>query len=132
MLTTAGKWLRITAGFVLASLLAVPLCGCVPKSKAEAQARMAYLAGQRDALMQFQQHSSEPGVSFVGPVNNHFVMWSEGLTLSQGILRAVYSVPTDPVSIVIHRNGQDIQANPNQLLAGQDLPLQPGDVVEIH
>jgi hypothetical protein len=116
-----------------ALLLVLLLGGCVSKSQADAQARMAYLAGQRDALMQLQQQSHHgPSVTFIGPVNNHVITWSEGLTLSQGIVKAVYSVPTDPVSIVIHRNGQDVQANPNQLLAGQDLPLQPGDVVEIH
>jgi hypothetical protein len=132
MFNPTGKWLKIMAGFVFVSLLLAPLCGCITKSRAEVQARMAYLAGQRDALMQLQQHSNEPGISFIGQVNNHFITWSDGLTLSQGIVKAVFNAPSDPQSIVIHRNGQDIRTTPAQLLQGNDLPLLPGDVVEIH
>lgn len=116
----------------LAALLAVVPGGCVSKSGAEAQARLAYLAGQRDAFMQMHQATREPGVTFMGPVNNHAVKWTEGLTLSQGIVKAVFNGPTDPSSIVIHRGGQEIPTTPAQLLAGNDLPLEPGDLVEIH
>jgi len=112
--------------------LAFLLGGCVSKSKADAQARLAYLAGQRDAMMQMQRQGHRgPVVAFIGPVNNPMVSWSEGMTLSQAIVKAVYNLPTDPTNIVIHRNGQDIPVNPGQLLSGQDVPLQPGDVIEI-
>jgi hypothetical protein len=113
--------------------LAFLISGCVSKSKADAQARMAYLAGQRDAMMEVQRQGRHgPFVTFIGPVNNPVVPWAQGLTLSQAIVKAVYNLPTDPASIVIHRNGQDVSVNPGQLLAGQNVPVQPGDVVEIH
>ena len=108
------------------------ISGCVSKSKADAQARLAYIAGQRDAMMQMQRQGHRgPVVNFIGPVNNPVVSWSEGLTLSKAIVQAVYNLPTDPTSIVIHRNDQEIPVNPAQLLAGQDVPIQPGDVIEI-
>ncbi len=116
--------------FVLS--LAFLISGCVSKSKADAQARLAYIAGQRDAMMQMQRQGHRgPVVNFIGPVNNPVVSWSDGLTLSKAIVQAVYNLPTDPASIVIHRNGQEIPVNPGQLLAGQDVPVQPADVIEI-
>jgi len=119
--------------FALVVSLALGFSGCVSKSQADAQARMAYLAGQRDALMQLQQQQHHgPTVTFLGPVTNPVVDWTADLTLTQGILKAVFNGPADPASITIHRNGQDIQTAPGQLLEGKDLPLQPGDVVEIH
>ena len=119
--------------FALVVSLALGFSGCVSKSKADAQARMAYLAGQRDALMQLQQQQHHgPTVTFLGTVTNPVVDWSADLTLTQGILKAVFNGPADPASITIHRSGQDIQTAPGQLLEGKDLPLQPGDVVEIH
>jgi hypothetical protein len=127
------KWFAIAARLGLVVLFTLGSSGCVSKSKADSQARLAYLAGQRDALMQLQaQPHPGPTVTFIGPVNNHIVDWSAGLTLSQAIVKAVYAAASDPASIVIHRSGQDIQTNPGQLLEGKDLPLQPGDVVEIH
>jgi hypothetical protein len=117
----------------LATLLLLPmLAGCISKSKADAQARMAYLAGQRDAILQLQRSGHHgPVVTFIGPVNNPVISWTPGLTLSQAIVKAVYTPATDPAGIVIHRNGQDVPVNPSQLLAGQDLPVQSGDVIEI-
>ena len=129
---------RIEPSFALLSLsvcLAVSagsLAGCVTKSKADAQARAAYLAGQQAAFMQLrEQPRPELSVTFVGPVNHPNVKWLPGLMLSQAILNAGYSVPTDPKSIVIRRNGGEIPFDPKRLLAGEDFPLQPGDVVEL-
>jgi hypothetical protein len=118
---------------ILGVLVSAACCGgCVSKSELNNRVRMAYLAGQRDAAMQMQAGAVQgPSVTFVGPVNNHVVKWTEGLTLSQAILKAVYSSPTDPATILVHRAGQNIESSPNQLLEGRDVPLQPGDVVEI-
>ena len=49
---------------------------------------------------------------FIGPVNNHAVKWSEGLTLSQGIVKAEYNAPADPSSVVIHRGGEECPDHP--------------------
>jgi hypothetical protein len=105
--------------------------GCVSKSKAEAQARMAYLAGQQAAYAQMQQQARNPSVTFVGPVQNPTVPWSEGLTLGRAIVTSVYSSPTDPANIVIRRHGQEILFDPKRLLRGEDFPLESGDIVEL-
>jgi hypothetical protein len=123
--------LRFVALLAVALSLAGVLGGCVSKSKAEAQARMAYLAGQQQAALQWQQASQGTGVMFVGPVNQPLVNWSEGLTLGRAIVNAGYYAAADPRNIVIRRNGQAIQFDPKRLLQGEDFPLQPGDIVEL-
>lgn len=128
---TGRDHLRIVAVLALALSLAGLLNGCISKSKAEAQARAAYLAGRRDATAQWQQESRGPGVLFVGPVNQPFVKWSEGLTLGHAIVDAGYSAPVDPRNVVVRRNGQGIQVDPKRLLQGDDFPLEPGDIVEL-
>ena len=108
------------------------LAGCITKSKADMQARMAYLAGKRDAYMEIQeQRARGPSVNFIGPVANHVVKWTPGLSLSQAIVKAGYTGAQDPKSIVIHRSGQDLQVDPKQLLAGQDVPLEIGDWIDL-
>jgi hypothetical protein len=124
-------WLRTLTSSALAVLFVSTLAGCVSRSKAEAQARYAYLAGQRAALMEMQQHSRDASVTFVGPVNNPVVKWTDGLTLSQGILNAGYNSHADPRLIVIRRSGQQIPIDPKRLLAGDDVPLEPRDIIEI-
>ena len=121
-------------------LLIAPLyvSGCVSKAKAQAQARAAYLAGQRDALAQMNQH--QPGassvtnelanVSFIGPVENPTVPWTEGLTLGKAILSAVYKSQIDPTMILITRPNEQIQIDPSRLLSGNDYPLKPGDIIQ--
>ena len=117
---------------ILGCLAAGSISGCVSKSKADMQARMAYLAGKRDAYMEIQeQRNRGPTVNIVGPVTDHVIKWTPGLWLSQAILKAGYTGTQDPKSIVIHRNGQDIQVDPKQLLSGQDVPLEVGDMIEL-
>jgi Flp pilus assembly protein TadD len=120
-------------GIVVLLSLIVSLAGCVTKSKADAQARMAYLEGQRAALMQMQQQQQTHGqsVTVLGPVQNPIVKWSEGLTLGRAIVNAVYTSPTDPRNIVIRRSDQQIQFDPKRLLRGEDLPLEAGDTIQL-
>jgi hypothetical protein len=121
--------LRIARIILLMSAV-LALNGCVSKSKALEQARMAYLAGQRDALAQMQKQPGEGSVTFVGPVNNRVVTWSQGLTLAKAIVNAGYNSQIDPMGILIHRTNGVIQIDPKRLLSGDDFPLQPGDIVE--
>ena len=112
------------------------LAGCVTKSQADAQARMAFLEGQNQALMRLQENKrspggSGPGVTLIGPVRNLAVPWRTGLTLTQAIVSGEYTGTGDPSAIVIHRNGQDIPISPKGLLNGEDFVLQLGDVIEI-
>ena len=130
-------WLLACAGIVCGA-------GCVSRKRAQAEARAAYMAGQRDALagMQRQPQNGDftvtpvtpqvaANITIVGPVQNPVVQWRNGLTLAQAILNAVYQSPSDPTQIVIKRSNEEIRVEPAQLLNGVDIPLLPGDVVLI-
>jgi|ERR1051325_453588 hypothetical protein len=113
----------------------VPFTGCVRKSTADARAQAAFIAGQQAALLDQSPTPSSPPprtpvVTLMGPVNRPVINWTQGLMLSQAILNAGYNVPNDPKLIVIHRSGTDIPIDPKRLLAGEDISLHPGDVVE--
>jgi molybdopterin converting factor small subunit len=113
-------------------LLCSALAGCVTKAQAQAQARAAYLAGQQEALMRLQQTQAQgPSVRINGPVRNPVVPWTPGLTLSQAIMAADYQAAGDPTEILVVRNSRASRVNVRSLLSGQDVPLQPGDVVQI-
>jgi hypothetical protein len=102
----------------------------VTKSKAKADAQAAYFAGQQQAMMRMSQPQT-PVVTFIGPVRNPMVQWSEGLTLANAIVAAGYQAPKDPVQIMIVRKGQAIPVDPKKLLEGEDIPLVSGDLVQI-
>lgn len=123
---------RIGFGMALLLSLTMLISGCVTKSQARQQARVAYLAGQQAALRQMDQEQAHgPNVTIIGPVGDHFVKWVPGLTLGQAIVKAGYTAPRDPSNIVIRRNGQEMDYDPKRLLQGEDFPLQAGDVVEL-
>jgi hypothetical protein len=111
------------------------LTGCVTKATAKAQAQTAFLAGQNQAMMRMQQQQLQQArgatVSFVGPLTNPNIPWTTDLTLARAIDQAGYTGTAEPSRIFIVRNGQAIQVDTKQLLAGQDQPLMPGDVIQI-
>jgi hypothetical protein len=124
---------QTVAGLLLLAVFAGGASGCVSKSKAQTQARLAYLAGQHDAITRMQQQHAEGGsVTFNGPFNNPTVPWTEGLTLAKAIVTAGYNSTTDPLTIVIRRGGEEIQIDPARLLHGEDYPLQSGDTVQFY
>jgi protein involved in polysaccharide export with SLBB domain len=110
--------------------MAALLSGCTTKTVARANAQQAYLAGQNAALRQ-QQASQSPGVTVVGPVQNPQVPWVAGLTLAQAIATANYLDSHEPVEIIITRQGESAKLDPKLLLNGAEVPLEPGDVIEI-
>jgi hypothetical protein len=115
-----------------ALLLCSTLAGCVTKAQAKAQARAAYLQGQQEATIRLQQPQLQgPSVRIIGPVKNPVVPWTSRLTLSQAILAADYEAPGDPIEIIVLHNGMASRVNVRNLLNGQDVPLQPGDVVQL-
>ncbi len=129
---------RLSHGALLtlcgASFLALPLGGCVTKKSADAQARKAYLAGQQEARMQMQQNQTQgqgPCVTVNGEVRNHAVPWTQGMTLAKALLAADYYGTTDPGQILIVHNGVAKRLDLSQLLSGTDIPLQPGDIVQL-
>ena len=125
------KFICVGVASVLLLLSAGVLCGCVSRSAARAQARAAYLAGQNAALRQQAEPAQPPGVTVVGPVQNSDVPWVDGLTLTQAIATANYLGQHDPKEIMITREGETAKVAPKMLLAGRDIPLQPGDVITI-
>jgi Flp pilus assembly protein CpaB len=119
--------------FYVILILAVALAGvagCVTKSQADAQARAAYLAGERAAYQTIE--SSQTAIVVMGNVQKHQVPWVEGLTLGQALATAVYTGQHDPQEIIVKRNSVEIPVDPRQLLSGQaNMTLQPGDVVSV-
>lgn len=114
--------------------LALALSGCVTKSAAQARAKAAYQAGRRDALLELQQNQMQSvgtSVRVNGPVHNTVIPWTQGLTLKRAILTADYNGPVDPAEILVVRRGVATHLDLNQLLSGADMPLQPGDIVQL-
>ena len=115
-------------------LLAVALGGCVSKSKADARARAAFMAGQQQAMVRMQQAQTQgqgPCVTVNGEVRNRVVLWTEGLTLTKAVLASDYYGAKDPGQIIVLHNGVANRVDPKQLVAGADIPLQPGDIVQL-
>jgi hypothetical protein len=120
--------------FTLCSLVALtlmPLCGCVTKSKARADARAAYVAGQREAFASIAA-AQNTNIKVNGPVQNPTVPWVEGLTLAQAIATANYTGRDHPQEIVLLRRGESATIDPRDLLNGHDVPLEPGDAITLH
>ena len=109
-----------------------PVSGCVSKATAQAQARAAYLQGQQQALERMQQSQARgPTVTFIGEVRNQLIPWTADLTLARAIVAADYYGRTDPSTIVVIRDGQQTVYDTKKLLQGNDVLLEPRDVVEI-
>jgi starvation-inducible outer membrane lipoprotein len=121
------------SAFVLALLIsaAALLAGCTTKSVAQSKQQQAFLAGQNAALRQ-QQAAQFSGVTVVGPVQNSQVPWVAGLTLAQAIATANYLDSHEPGQIIITRQGESANLDPKLLLNGVQVPLEPGDLIEIH
>ncbi len=110
--------------------LTLALAGCTTRSKADARARAAYAAGQQQAMNQMTE-ARRVNIRLVGPVQYSEVLWQDGLTLAQAIAAAGYRDARDPRVIVIVRQRERISVLPQDLLAGKDTPLEPGDTIEI-
>ena len=100
------------------------------KSAANTQAQAAFLAGQQQALSQI----SDPrrvNIRILGPVRFPEIAWTSGLTLAQVIADAEYLGQTAPRYVMVIRARERVPFDPEALLRGEDLPLEPGDTVEI-
>jgi hypothetical protein len=82
-------------------------------------------------MMVRMQQAHEPSVRVSGPIRNPIVPWTEDLTLAKAIIVADYNKPTNPRQIIILRAGQPIVVDLAKFLAGEDVALQPGDIVDI-
>jgi hypothetical protein len=126
-MTLLNFQMRIFLGMLI--LVALAATGCVSRSKAAAQARQAYMAGQQAAYQSMGGAITD--VVVLGNVQKHEVPWVAGLTLAQALATANYLGSQDPQSIILKRNSVETQIDPKQLLNGQDVPLQPGDVISV-
>jgi hypothetical protein len=118
-------------GVLVVVTVGVGVAGCTSDSKAKSQARAAYLAGQQEAMFRLQQQSRNPSVTIIGNVQNPTIPWTSELTLAKAIVAAGYMSRRDPSQIFIVRNGQAIPVDAKQLLNGEDVPLESGDMVQI-
>jgi hypothetical protein len=115
--------------FFGALVLALAATGCVTKSKADAEARAAYMAGQQAAYQSMGGAMTD--VVVLGDVQKHEVPWVDGLTLAQALATANYLGTHDPQDIILKRNSVETEINPKDLLNGRDIELKPGDVISI-
>ena len=111
-------------------LLALAAGGCTTKSRSRAAAQNAFLAGQNAALRQ-QMASQFSGVTVTGPVQNPQVPWVAGLTLAQAVATANYLGAAEPRNIILTRQGESAKMGAQILLDGPDVPLEPGDAIEL-
>lgn len=110
-------------------VLALAATGCVTKSKADAQARAAYMAGQQAAYQ--SMGGAVTDVVVFGNVQKHEVPWVDGLTLAQALATANYLGSHDPQDIILKRNSIETEINPKDLLNGQNMELKPGDQISV-
>jgi hypothetical protein len=122
------KWPAVTIAVSLGVMLNT---GCTTKKGAELKAREAYVAGQQQAMSQGQQQAVGNTIRINGDVKTPVLEWTQGFMLSEALVEAEYQNRRDPLAIVIFRQGQVINVNPRELLRGRDVPLQPGDRIDI-
>jgi hypothetical protein len=116
----------------LAAFLSILLSfttGCETKSRARLEARQAYVEGQEQALAQSRPKPAI--VTVTGPVRNRIIPWTEDLTLAKAIVAAEYTAYLNPRLIRVIRDGQATDIKPSALLSGHDMPLQPGDTIQV-
>jgi hypothetical protein len=116
---------------VLLLACAALLSGCVSKAKAKAREREAFIAGQQRALLQMQNQNRGLMVTIMGPVRNSTLPWTVDLTLAKALLAAQYYGPGDPTEVVLIRSGEARHISVQQLLSGNDVPLQPQDIIQV-
>jgi hypothetical protein len=110
-------------------LLALCATGCVTKATANARAHAAFIAGQQQGAA---AQLNEVSVWVVGNVRTPVLPWTAELTLAKAIAAADYQGTQDPGTFVIQRNGRAPQyVSLKQILDGYDMPLEPGDRIEI-
>jgi hypothetical protein len=112
-------------------LLALTAGGCTSRSKAKARAQAAYAAGQQQAISRLSD-AQRTSIRIMGNVRNPEIPWTDGLTLAQAIVGAEFVGQHNPRQIVIVRQRERFPVDPKALLRGEDIPLEPGDTVEIH
>lgn len=99
---------------------------CATRSSAEKKAREAFIQGQLAAKMQ-----SQPQIITVkGDVMNPILPYSKDLTLAKALISARWRGIREPKFITIIRGEESFKIKTSDFLAaGEDLPLEPGDII---
>lgn len=105
------------------------MSGCVTKATADAQAKAAFVAGEKAAFQSMQSNTTD--VIVLGNVKKHDIPWVSGMTLAQALATANYTGAHDPTDIILRRNSVQTEVDPKDLLNGKDVPLHPGDVISV-
>lgn len=103
--------------------------GCVSKATAKKQAQEAFRAGQQQAINRMQQQQGDV-VRINGPVRQTTLPWTPNMTVASALVAADYYGP-EPSSILLVRDGRAMRLNTKELLAGRDVQLIAGDVIQV-
>ena len=123
------KIARAIALLTLGTAVAFTATACVSKAKSRKAAREAFQAGQARAAMTAETERNNIRVS--GQVLVPIVEWREGLTLAEAIVAAHWAGSGEPGSVVVTRHGERVELSPGESLAAAELPLEPGDQIEL-
>jgi hypothetical protein len=123
--------LAVGLGLMLLTVAAATLAGCTTRAKAKADAREAFLAGQQQAMLRMQQQAQSSSISILGRVKNPLIPWTEELTVAKALVAAEYLGKGDPREIILVRSGRATTIDPQRLLNGEDIPLHPGDLIQL-
>jgi len=82
--------------------------------------------------MTYQNDARRTSIRVMGNVRYPEIPWADGLTLAQVIVAAECLDRHNPRQIVVVRQRERFPVDPNALLGGANIPLEPGDTVEIH
>ena len=126
---SARRAVRLLSLPSLLSILLLFVTGCETKEHARLEAQRAYVAGQEQALA--QSRPKPQIVTVKGRVRNPVIPWTEDLTLARAVVAAEYTGYLDPKLIRLTRDGQTSEIKASLLLQGQDMPVQPGDIIEL-
>lgn len=123
------KFMIFKYGF-LALLLVLSLSAC---SSGSGQKRSPFLGNYLPPEAMAPAGVAKPQTVLVrGDVKNPVIPWTEDLTVARAIVAADYKGLFDPRVILLVRQGLASRIDPKQLLRGRgDLPVEPGDVIEL-
>jgi hypothetical protein len=113
----------------LVGIMAMPV-GCTTSARDPTEAQRHFMAGQEEAFAMIQR-SGIRIVRIIGPVQRPVIEWQQDMTVAEVILAAGYLETSDPSQILIQRGAQFFEVDLTQLLAGESVPIEPGDVIRV-
>ena len=134
--TLTPTWLSFPASWSAWALVLIVFgilqigSGCVSKRKARAAVHhQSEIIAKQQAWIERNQRPGQ--VMVYGDVKHHQVAWTEDLTLIGAILDAEWLNRNDPRRLVVIRNGERFEVDPDRLSIETDYFLEPGDRIEI-